>query len=112
MPDKEISPPELKEFKELEKPSKKKYRNIVLVYNTAEVAILQEIADAFYKSKVIAEPKITKLLRWNVDRLVSNVIEKKKLQLMEQIKADAKKAADKKMEDELQKYRNLLGGPN
>jgi hypothetical protein len=69
------------------------------------------IANAFYKSGYIREPNITKLIKWNTDRLVQDIIKKKREQLIEQIKAQAKEAANKKMEEELQKYRNLLGGP-
>lgn len=77
---------------------------IPLKFPESYMPILEELAIAFFKSGVIKKPLVSTMLMWNTDRLVNDVLAKKRAQLVRDLQEEVQRKAREEYEAKMRLY--------
>lgn len=85
-------------------PKSDELRSVVLKFPESYMPILEELAIAFFKTGVIKKPLVSTMLLWNTDRLVTDVLAKKRAQLVKDLQSEIQRKAKEEYETKMRLY--------
>jgi hypothetical protein len=86
----------------------KKYHYVNTPFTEADYSLYQDIAEAFHKANVISEPKVVHLIKWSMQKLAEDLMNRR----MAQLKEELKKKAQAEYEDMLRNKYPVLFDKN